>query len=325
MKKILSPKAEFIASMLIFSTLGFFRHGVLFSSSLLVFFRALIGSAFLALLFALGRSHFAWEAVKKHKKRLAIAGAITALDWILLFEAYKYTTVAIATMCYCMSSLIFLLASPFLFGEKITRRRGIAAACAVFGMTFVSGMISGKLTGGFGIFLALMGACCYAAVMALGKDLSDIDGMSLACVEMGIASLAVLPYVLFTEDFSAIQIDLRSIVYTVILGVAHTGIAYSLWFSALQHLAAQSISLLSYIDPVSSVFVSAILLSEPLTPITAIGCVIVIGSMVYGELGDGKAKQTPAPASLSQGGTTAATVRKSVGVNSLQPSNEWRK
>ena len=76
MKKIISPKAEFIASMLIFSTLGFFRHGVLFSSSLLVFFRALIGSAFLALLFALGRSHFAWEAVKKHKKRLAIAGAI---------------------------------------------------------------------------------------------------------------------------------------------------------------------------------------------------------------------------------------------------------
>lgn len=342
--KFFTPKRTLVVTMLMFSTLGFFRHGILFPSSVVVLFRALIGSLFLAALFAFGRLSFS-PTVMKYKKRIILAGVITAADWILLFEAYRYTTVAIATMCYCMSSLIFMLASPFFFGDKITLRKGMAMGGAIFGMLFVSGVINGELKGGLGIALALMGAVCYAAVMGIGKSLKGVDGASLAFVEFSVATVVLIPYVLFTEDLTLLQVDMRSIVYTLILGVVHTGLAYAMWFNAIQHLPAPTISLLSYVDPVSSVFVSAVLLSEPLSPITAIGCVIVIASMVYSELGGSEGQveadliESAEAASITKAEaipimqteaipivqTEVTPIKQSVGVGTVRASNEWRK
>lgn len=351
-EKFLTPKRKLVVTMLLFSTLGLFRHGILFPSSVVVLFRALIGSLFLAALFAFGRLSFS-SAVMKYKNRILLAGIITAADWILLFEAYRYTTVAIATMCYCMSSLMFMLASPFFFGDKITMRKGVAMGGAIFGMLFVSGVINGELKGGLGIALALMGAVCYATVMGISKTMKDVDGASLALMELGVASVIMIPYVLLTEDLTLLQVDMRSIVYTLILGVVHTGLAYAMWFNAIQHLPAPTISLLSYVDPVSAVFVSAILLSEPLSPITAIGCVIVIASMVYSELG-GSAGQAEAnlvesaeampttkaeaipitkaeaipitkAEAISIAQAEATPIKQSVGSGTVRSSNEWRK
>lgn len=351
-EKFLTPKRKLVVTMLLFSTLGLFRHGILFPSSVVVFFRALIGFLFLAALFAFGRLSFSPAAVMKYKKRILLAGIITAADWILLFEAYRYTTVAIATMCYCMSSLMFMLASPFFFGDKITLRKGVAMGGAIFGMLFVSGVINGELKGGLGIALALMGAVCYATVMGISKTMKDVDGASLALMELGVASVIMIPYVLLTEDLTLLQVDMRSIVYTLILGVVHTGLAYAMWFNAIQHLPAPTISLLSYVDPVSAVFVSAILLSEPLSPITAIGCVIVIASMVYSELGGSagqaeanlvesaeamsttkaeaipitKAEAIPITKAevISIAQVEATAIKQSVGSATVRSSNEWR-
>ena len=286
--KFLTPKRKLVVTMLMFSTLGLFRHGILFPSSVVVLFRAIIGFLFLAALFAFGRLSFSPAAVMKYKKRIILAGIITATDWILLFEAYRYTTVAIATMCYCMSSLMFMLASPFFFGDKISLRKGLAMGGAIFGMLFVSGVINGELKGGFGIALALLGAVCYATVMGISKTMKEVDGASLALTELGVAAV-------------------------VILGVVHTGLAYAMWFNAIQHLPAPTISLLSYVDPVSAVFVSAILLSEPLSPVTAVGCVIVIASMVYSEWGGVESQ------------LEAVSAQTSAGTGTLHSSNEWRK
>lgn len=289
--KFLTPKRKLIVTMLMFSTLGLVRHGILFPSGVVVLFRAAIGFLFLAALFAFGVLSFSPETLLKHKKRVILAGVITATDWILLFEAYRYTTVAIATMCYCMSSLIFMLVSPFFFGDKITLRKGLAMGGAIFGMLFVSGVINGELKGALGIALALLGALCYAAVMGIGKSMNEVDGASLALVEFGVATVVLIPFVWFTEDLTLLQIDVRSVVNTLILGIVHTGLAYAMWFNAIQHLPAPTISLLSYIDPVSAVFVSAVLLGEPLSPVTAVGCVIVIASMVYSEVGGRKGQE----------------------------------
>ena len=121
--------------------------------------------------------------------------------------------------------------------------------------------------------------------------MNEVDGASLALVEFGVATVVLIPFVWFTEDLTLLQIDVRSVVNTLILGIVHTGLAYAMWFNAIQHLPAPTISLLSYIDPVSAVFVSAVLLGEPLSPVTAVGCVIVIASMMYSEVGGRKGQE----------------------------------
>lgn len=109
----------FISSMLIFGTLGIFRRYIPLSSAMLAFFRGLLGSAFLLILvFVKGGK------LQKLKSRtvflLAVTGALMGFNWMLLFEAYNYTSVAVATMCYYMQPTIVILLSPFVFREKLT-------------------------------------------------------------------------------------------------------------------------------------------------------------------------------------------------------------
>ena len=64
----------------------------------------------------------------------------------------------------------------------------------------------------------------------------------------------------------------------------NTGLAYVLYFSGLQKLPAQSVALISYIDPVSALVFSALLLHETMTPVQIIGAVLIIGGAILGEL-----------------------------------------
>ena len=51
----------------------------------------------------------------------------------------------------------------------------------------------------------------------------------------------------------------------------------------MEGLSVQSIALLSYIDPVSALFFSAVFLKEPLSALGVVGAVLIIGSAVISE------------------------------------------
>ena len=92
----------------------------------------------------------------------------------------------------------------------------------------------------------------------------------------------MLIYVLFT---TGLPHPLRSdLPYIALIGLSNTGLAYLLYFSGLQRLPAQSVALISYIDPVSTLLYSALLLHERLTPLQLLGAVLIIGGAMFGEL-----------------------------------------
>ncbi|MBM6822887.1 DMT family transporter, partial [Fusobacterium mortiferum] len=72
--------------------------------------------------------------------------------------------------------------------------------------------------------------------------------------------------------------------YILILGIVHTGIAYLLYFSSLQELKGQTIAVLSYIDPVFAIIISAIILKEHLGILQIIGGVLILGSSFLSEI-----------------------------------------
>ena len=75
---------------------------------------------------------------------------------------------------------------------------------------------------------------------------------------------------------------------TAVMGIVHTGIAYALYFGSMEKLKAQTIAVFSYIDPVSALLFSALLLNEPLSPAGAAGAVLIIASALISETGTGK-------------------------------------
>lgn len=275
-----------ISAMLLYGTIGVFRRYIPLSSGMLAFSRGLLGSLFLWGLVRLrGRGGAEWIG-RKDLLLLALTGALIGANWMLLFEAYNHTTVATATMCYYMQPTLVILLSPLVLRERLTARRLACAGAAVAGMAFVSGVADG---GGIsardlsGVAFGLGAAALYATVILLNKRVQVEDAYKKTAIQLTAATVALAPYVLLTEDFVAIRLDARAAVLVLIVGIVHTGVAYAMYFGSMKRLRAQTIALLSYIDPVFALLLSAAVLHEPITPLGLLGAALIIGSALVGE------------------------------------------
>jgi len=283
MKK-LSPRAQLILSMLIFGTIGLFRRAIPYPSSVVALVRSVIGALFLLLVRAVKREPIDRAAVKQNLPKLLLLGAMLGTNWIFLFEAYNHTSIAAATMCYYMAPVFIILLSVPVFGEKLTPRKGICAAVAVFGMVLVSDVLTSGLHGAKGLLFGLIAAVLYALIVIVNRTLKDISAEDRTIMQFVASSLVMLPYVLLTENLSALEPTPKVLLLLVIVGVVHTGIAYVLYFGSIAHVSAQTAALLSYIDPIVAVLLSLTVLREPMSPTALLGAVLVIGAMIASEI-----------------------------------------
>ena len=114
----------YVSSMLIFGSIGVFRRFIPLSSEFLAFARGLIGGLFLIAFVKLKNGKVRFHLSSQQFLWLVISGAVIGVNWIMLFEAYTYTTIATTTLCYYMAPIIVLIVSPILFREKLTTRKG---------------------------------------------------------------------------------------------------------------------------------------------------------------------------------------------------------
>lgn len=276
-----------VSAMCIWGTIGLFRKYIPLSSGLIAFSRGLIGAFFLAPL-AKRRSGSVFRGPGGTKAlRLVLPGAAMGMNWVLLFEAYRYTGVSVATLCYYMEPTFVILASAVLFREKLTAVRGLCAAAALTGMVLVSGVAGGTLpeAGEWrGIALGLGAAALYTAVVLLNKRTGGVDAYWKSVIQLASASAVLVPYLLLTENFSAITLSAGSAVMLLLVGVLHTGIAYALYFGSMDGLNTQTIAIFSYIDPIVALVLSAVVLSEKMSPAGIAGSVLILSSAVLSEL-----------------------------------------
>ncbi len=275
-----------ISSMIIFGTIGVFRKYIPLSSAFLAFARGLLGGLFLLLFIRIRKKDVGEKLPLRDILYLALTGALIGINWILLFEAYNYTTVAVATLCYYMQPTIVVLLSPLVFREKLTPKKAVCAAVAIAGMVLVSGVIgdSGSQNGSFrGVLLGLSAAVFYATVVMMNKKLPGVNAYQKTTIQLLSAGIVMIPYLLVTHGFTGEGFSVSTVILLLIVGIIHTGIAYVLYFGSMDGLNVQSIAILSYIDPVSAMLFSALLLKEPLSVLSIIGAVMIIGSAIVSE------------------------------------------
>lgn len=277
--------AMFITAMLIFGTIGVLRRYIPLPSAFLAFFRGVLGGLFLLAFVKIRKKDTAEKLPLPVFLRLALTGAMMGINWILLFEAYNYTTVAVATLCYYMEPTIVMLLSPFIFKERLTWKKALCAAVSIIGMVLVSGVIGDTGTGSLkGILLGLGAAVFYSCVVIMNKKTPGIDAYQKTTVQLLAAGLVMVPYLLLSGGFSGVEFNTLSLFLLLVLGIVHTGFAYALYFGSMDGLKVQSIAVFSYIDPVSALLFSALLLREPLTVMNAIGAVMIIGAALASEM-----------------------------------------
>lgn len=277
-----------ITAMTVFGTIGVVKRNLPLGAGTVAFFRAGIGVLFLSFGLFFRRVRGKPSLLLPYLWRLVLSGACIGANWILLFEAFEYTTVAVATVSYYMAPLFMLVAAFFLFGERLTGARLACLLVAVFGMAAISGLVTpGGLAGGNGkgVLLALGAAFLYASVILQNRALACVPAYLRTLVQLGSAALVLFPYVCLVEaPLDAFSLPTPSLLLLVTLGVLHTGVAYVLYFFSVGRLAPVSVALFSYLDPVIAVLLSALVLGEALSPLGIVGTVAVLGAAALGEL-----------------------------------------
>ena len=281
-------KLMFLTAMFIFGSIGIFRRYIPLPSGMIAMCRGFIGVLFLLAAMMVLRKKFSKTAIKANLMVLCISGALIGFNWIFLFEAYNYTTVATATLCYYMAPVFVILMSPIVLKEKLTGKKLICAMVALAGMVLVSGVLEVGVSGLAelrGILFGLAAGLLYGNIMLLNKKLHDIEGYDKSLVQLFMAALVLVPYVVLVEwdAVAAVTWTPLVVIMLLIVGMIHTGFAYTIYFGAMGGMKAQTIALYSYLDPIIAVILSAVLLHENLSIAGWIGAVLIIGATAISE------------------------------------------
>ncbi len=287
MNAVIRAKRDLIFSVSVFGTIGIFVRWIGLPSSVIALVRGAVGAAFLLLLARFRHAPIDRAALRSRWQLLLLSAAMMSFNWITLFEAYRYTTVATATLCYYMAPIFVTLISPILLKERLTARKLLCVFLALAGMVFVSGVPQSGLPGpseAKGILLALCSAALYAGVILINKYLASVPAYDRTLLQLAGAAAVMIPYILLTEDLSAMSVTPLGAVLLLIVAVFHTGWCYALYFGSMTVLSAQTVALFSYIDPIVAILLSALLLKEPLGWSGILGAALVLGSTLVSEL-----------------------------------------
>lgn len=271
-----------IASMIIFGTIGIFVEYIAMPSGVIAAFRGIVGMLVLLITMAIRKKAPDKTTIKKRLPIILLSGAAIGFNWILLFEAYRHTGVPVATVCYYMAPIIVIAFSPLFFKERLGLKKIICVAVALVGAVAVSGVLQADTSKLTGIFLGLGAAVLYASVVIMNKFLADVPSLERTALQLGAAGFTVLPYALLT--MGEIAFNPLSLGLLLVVGVFHTGFAYTMYFGAVGKLKGQTVAILSYIDPASAILLSALFLSQTPSALEALGAVLIIGAAFVGEV-----------------------------------------
>ncbi len=282
---------KIIIAMVIFGSIGLFVRLIPLSSSEIVISRTILGSLVLFFVFVKEKKKITLETLKKNLLILILSGTAMALNWVFLFEAYRHTSISIATIIYYCAPIIVFLLSPLLLKEKITFTKFVGIFLAMLGMILVNkeGITGG--TSNLGIFYGLLAAIFYAMLMLCNKFIKNLGGLEITLAQLVVASIILFPYVLINHSGTWELPNKTGIMALLILGIIHTGYACYLYFSSMQKLSGQTVALCSYIDPFSALIFSYFILSEKLSGEQWIGAILILGGAGFGELYKSRKKQ----------------------------------
>ena len=291
MDEINKSRLQLIFTMLLFGTIGALSRYINMPSGIICLGRAFFGVITILLLLAVRKEKSDAEAIRRNFWWLLLSSTLMCCNWICQFEAYKYTTIATSTLCYYMQPVFYILAGAVVLREKLTTKKVACVAVAFCGMILVSGVlqIGFHISELKGAVFGVTGGFFYAMVVLINKYMKDISPVNTTIMQLALVSVIMLPYSAAPGAFSEVNVTLIGVICLLILGVLHTGIGYIIYFDAVNKLPAQTVGILSYIDPVEAVMLSAFLLKEPVNIYTIIGAVMILGAAAVSELtGDKK-------------------------------------
>ncbi len=282
----MKDKISMILSMVVFGTIGIFVKYIALPSGVIAAFRGIVGALVILSVMLLTGRKVDFKKIKKKLTVLLASGVAIGFNWILLFEAYRFTGIPVATVCYYTAPIFVVIVSSFIFREKLKAKQIICVLIALIGVVSVSGILQSNGSKITGVLCGLGAAVLYASVMIMNKFMGEVEAYERTVVQLAVAGLVVLPYALLT--MGEVSFNPKSAILLLIVGVVHTGFAYLVYFGAMKNLKSQTVAILSYIDPASAIILSAVVFMQLPTVYELVGVVLIMGAAFFSEIGKRK-------------------------------------
>ncbi len=273
---------KYILALLLFGSNGIVASFINMSSYEIVLSRTLLGGLLLLAIFLLSKGKFTFYKKKKHFLYLAVSGIAMGTSWMLLYEAYARIGVSISSLLYYCGPVIVMVLSPLLFKEKLTVYKIIGFISVLCGVFLINGNALSGDGDTFGILCGVFSAVMYAFMVIFNKKATSITGLENSTLQLIISFLTVAVFVWMKQGF-VMNIQTENILPLLILGFINTGIGCYFYFSSIGNLPVQSVAICGYLEPLSAVLLSVMILRETMLPMQIVGTVLILGGAIFGE------------------------------------------
>lgn len=284
----MNGKFKIITAMLIYGSLGVFVKGISLPPIEIAFFRACIGSLFLIIAGSLMKKRYSIASLKQNIILLIISGGALGINWAFLFKSFEYISVSNSILVYYFAPVFVILLSPIVLKEKLNTFKILCVIIAMIGIfLIVKGDFSSLQNSNNylkGIFYSLMAALFYASVILMNKRIKNLSGFETTLIQLISSALTLLPIILINNDAHISITTPINLLFILILGIFHTGIAYLLYFSSMKELTGQSIAIFCYIDPISAMIFATIFLGENMSLSQIIGGILILCSTFFNSI-----------------------------------------
>jgi len=218
--------------------------------------------------------------------RSVFVGALSMVGVTSLFAvSNKLTTAANAIVLQFTAPVFVILISTFVFHIPPKRAEILTCVFVLLGVClfFVDGIQAGNWLGNL---TAVLSGICYAGVFLMNTG-KNADAISSSFLGQLAAGIIFTPLVFQETDFSTVPVTA-----VICLGVFQVGLAYVFFSAGIRRTPAITASLITGLEPVLNPLLVAVFYGETVSPLSIVGAVLVVGSIVLYNLWMARQKAT---------------------------------
>jgi len=276
-------RIKLVLVMIIWGSLGVFTKSIPLSALSLAFLRAFIAVPVLFAVMKIKKTdQVKWALLKPY----LISGVLLGFGWSTLFYGFKHTSISSAVIIYNMCPVYVMIFAPLVLKETISKLQIAVIFISFFGLFLIVGQNLLDGYGYMGLVLSAISGMLYATIVLINRSIKyRVDNQTATFVQIFAAMLVLLPFVLIDGNIlTVVYLDVKAVTYTILLGILHTGVAYTIFFSLYEHMKSVEIVSYSYLEPLFGILFSVIFIGETLTFPQIIGGILILGSTYIGEM-----------------------------------------
>lgn len=199
-------------------------------------------------------------------------------SWVFLFAAFQLTSLTVATVVYHMQPFFVLLIGAVVLRERIGRAKVLWILAAFGGLVLATNVIpklmDGRLDGRYllGVGCALVTAVLYGTGVMTARSVRGVHPSMVSLLQCLVGVVVLLPL----AHLASVHWGSGGWLWILVMGVVHTGLLYTLLYSALPRLSTPTVAVLAFLNPLVAICCDYVVYGHRPGPLQLVGVLAIV-------------------------------------------------